>query len=738
MVEIIGTVEEIIFKNEQNGYAVLELNSKRDTITVVGYMPFVGIGETLKVEGEWMVHPDYGEQVKVSKYETIAPSTLYGMERFLSSGLIRGIGPVMAKKIVSKFGVDSLNIIESHPEKLLDIPGIGEERVKMISESYEQQKTLRYVMVFLQGYGISTTNAIKIYRQYGDDSIELIKQNPYRLSDEIFGIGFRTADKIARAMGVDLHSGYRISSGTKYVLIQYASNGHTYVPLELLLKETARLLEVSEEEVYDSLVLLAQSEKVKFETFEDGSHGVYYIPYFVAENNTADKILNMTLTDVKPEDIDIENEIWKIESDMGIHLADNQRIAVLESVKNSILVITGGPGTGKTTIINFIIKLFKKFKKSVALAAPTGRAAKRMTEATGFEAKTIHRLLEYSYTEEEGRGFGKDDKNPLTEDVIIVDEASMIDILLMNALLKAIPLSSRLILVGDVDQLPSVGAGNVLRDIIDSGLVKVIRLNKIYRQGKESLIVVNAHKINNGEYPVLNDKENDFFFINASSQDEILNTILDLCKRRLPEAYGFNPFTDIQVLSPMRKGLIGVINMNNELQRCLNPSKKGLDERQMKDFTFRVGDKVMQIKNNYKMKWTKGDEKGEGVFNGDMGIIESIDNDSQELTVLFDDDKRVVYDFADIDELSLSYCVTVHKSQGSEFPAVIMPMSFGPPMLLTRNLLYTAVTRAKKLVVIVGQEKYLKNMIDNNLISKRYSGLLPKLRKVLKFMVEES
>jgi Putative ATPase (DUF699). len=465
MVEIVGTVEEIIFKNEENGYAVLELNSKSDSITVVGYMPFVGIGETLKIKGEWMTHPDYGEQVKVSKYEMIAPSTLYGMERFLSSGLIRGIGPVMAKKIVSKFGLDSLSIIETHPEKLMEIPGIGEERVKMITESYEKQKGLRDVMVFLQGYGISTTNAIKIYKQYGDDSINLIKQNPYRLSDEIFGIGFRTADKIAFAMGVDAHSSYRISSGTKYVLMQYAANGHTYVPLDLLSKETAKLLDVSEEEVNDSLVLLAQSGKAMFETFEDGSHGVYYMPYYTAENNTANKIMNMTLTDVKPGDIDIKNEISKIEADMGIKLADNQRLAVEESVKNSILVITGGPGTGKTTIINFIIKLFMKFGKSVALAAPTGRAAKRMTEATGFEAKTIHRLLEYSYTEEEGRGFAKDDKNPLSEDVIIIDEASMIDILLMNALLKAIPLSSRLILVGDVDQLPSVGADNVLRDI---------------------------------------------------------------------------------------------------------------------------------------------------------------------------------------------------------------------------------------------------------------------------------
>ncbi|SNX53134.1 ATP-dependent RecD-like DNA helicase [Thermoanaerobacterium sp. RBIITD] len=736
MVEIEGTVEEIIYKNDQNGYAVLEINSKEDSITVVGYMPYVGIGETLKIEGEWTTHPDYGEQIKVSKYEMVAPATLYGMERFLSSGLIRGIGPVMAKKIVTKFGLESLNIIETHPERLTEIPGIGDERVKMISESYEKQKGLREVMVFLQGYGISTTNAIKIYKQYGDDSINLIKQNPYRLSDEIFGIGFRTADKIASSMGVDAHSAYRISSGARYVLMQYAANGHTYVPMDLLAKETARLLDVTEDEVNDSLVLLVQNGKAMFETFEDGSHGVYYIPYYTAETNTADKIMKMTLTDVKPGDIDIKKEISKIENEMGIRLAENQKIAVEESIKNSILIITGGPGTGKTTIINFIIKLFKKFGKSVALAAPTGRAAKRMSEATGYEAKTIHRLLEYSYSDEEGRGFGKDDKDPITEDVIIIDEASMIDILLMNALLKAIPLSSRLILVGDVDQLPSVGAGNVLRDIIDSGLVKVIRLKEIFRQGKESLIVVNAHKINNGEYPTFNDKENDFFFINANSQEDILKIILDLNKRRLPDAYGFDPMSDIQVLSPMRKGLIGVVNLNNELQKCLNPPKKGLNEKPMKDFIFRVGDRVMQIKNNYKMKWVKGDEKGEGVFNGDMGVIESIDNDAQELNVYFDDDKYVKYDFSDIDELNLSYCVTVHKSQGSEFPAVIMPMSFGPPMLLTRNLLYTAVTRAKKLVVIVGQEKYLKHMVDNNLISKRYSGLLPKLRKALSFMVE--
>ncbi|QSZ27960.1 ATP-dependent RecD-like DNA helicase [Aceticella autotrophica] len=737
MMEIEGIVEEIIFKNEQNGYTVLELAIKDGAVTAVGYMPYVTIGETLKIEGEWTSHPDYGNQIKVERYETITPATLNGMERFLASGLITGIGPVMAKKIVNKFGLDSLNIIETKPEMLKEIPGIGEERVKKIFESYEKQKGLREIMIFFQGYGISTTNAIKIYKQYGQDAIALIKQNPYRLADEIYGIGFRTADKIAFSMGIDAHSSYRISSGTKYVLMQYAANGNTYVPKDILIEETAKLLNVEEEEVEDSLVLLVQGDKVRFETFEDGMIGVYYVPYHVAEVNTAQKIINMVLTEVQPVDLNIKQEIEKIEKEMGIALAENQKIAVEEAVKNSILIITGGPGTGKTTIINFIIRLFEKYGKSVILAAPTGRAAKRMTEATGKEAKTIHRLLEYSYSDEEGRGFAKDEKNPLTQDVIIVDEASMMDILLMNALLKAIPLSTRLILVGDIDQLPSVGAGNVLRDIIDSGMVKVIRLKEIFRQGKESLIIINAHMINKGEYPSYNDKNSDFFFIPQDTQEEILKTILDLSKRRLPDAYGFNPMSDIQILSPMRKGLIGVINLNNELQKCLNPKRKGIEEKQMKDFIFRVGDRVMQVKNNYKMKWLKGDEKGEGVFNGDMGVIKRIDSEEQKISVYFDDDKLVEYDFSDLDELNLSYCVTVHKSQGSEFPAVIMPMSFGPPMLLTRNLLYTAVTRAKKLVVIVGQEKYLKYMIDNNLISERFSGLLQKLKKALMFMGQQ-
>lgn len=737
MVLIEGTVEEIIYKNEQNGYAVLELSTKNSTVTVVGYMPYVNIGETLKIEGEWTEHPDYGEQLKVVSYETLTPATVSGIEKFLSSGLIPGIGPVTAKKIVEKFGLDSLNIIETYPERLKEVSGLNEEKIRKICEAYEMQKGIKEVMVFLQGYGISTTNAIKIYKEYGADAINIIKQNPYRIADEIFGIGFKTADKIASSLGVDPHSSYRISSGTKYVLMQYAANGHTYAPKELLKKETANLLNVSEEEVEDSFVLLVQNDSARFETFDDGSIGVYYVPYYIAETNTAEKLINMTLTEVEPFDLDIQKEIKAIENEENILLAENQKLAIEESVKNSVLVITGGPGTGKTTIINCIIRLFEKYGKSVALAAPTGRAAKRITEATGREAKTLHRLLEYTYSEEEGRGFNKNEKDPLKHDVIIVDEASMVDIILMNALLKAIQPGTRLILVGDADQLPSVGAGNVLRDIIDSGMVNVIRLKEIFRQKKQSLIIVNAHKINNGEYPVYNDRDNDFFFISANTQEEILKNILELVKSRLPNTYGYNPINDIQVLTPTRKGIIGVNNLNIELQKCLNPRDKNKSEKPMKDFTFIVGDKVMQIKNNYKLKWKKGDEEGEGVFNGDIGIIKSIDNEAQQLTVYFDDEKDVTYDFSDLDELNLSYCVTVHKSQGSEFPVIIMPISYGPPVLLTRNLLYTAVTRAKKLVILVGQEKYLKAMIDNNRISKRYSGLYSRLKKALMYMIKE-
>ncbi|HHW57514.1 MAG TPA: ATP-dependent RecD-like DNA helicase [Clostridia bacterium] len=734
MIDIEGVVEEIIFRNEQNGYTVLELSANGLVITAVGNMPYVNIGERIKIEGEWVEHPDYGEQIRVLNYETLAPTTLEGIEKFLSSGLIPGIGPITARKIVKKFGVDSLNIIETAPERLKEIKGLSDEKIKRICEAYEMQKGIKEVMVFLQSFGISTYMAIKIYKEYGNNAIEVIKQNPYRLSDDIFGIGFKTADKIAENLGVDPHSLYRISSGTRYVLMQYAANGHTYVPKELLKKEAANLLDVSEEEVEDSFVLLVQNEKIHIENFEDGTVGIYYIPYYMAELHTAERLFNMTVMETENLNLNVQKEIKNFERETGISLAENQKLAVEEAIKNSVVVITGGPGTGKTTIINCIIRIFEKAGKRVALAAPTGRAAKRITEATGRKAKTIHRLLEYTYTEEEGKGFNKNEKDPLRYEVIIVDEVSMVDILLMNALLKAIPIGAKLILVGDADQLPSVGAGNVLRDIIDSGIVKVIRLKEIFRQQKQSLIVVNAHKINDGEYPVCNDKNGDFFFINAATQEDILKIILDLVTNRLPKAYGFHPVNDIQVLTPMRKGIIGVHNLNLELQKVLNPHSKNKPEKVLKEFTFRVGDKVMQIKNNYKIKWKKGDEEGEGVFNGDIGIIQSIDEELQELTVYFDDEKFVTYDFSDLDELNLSYAITVHKSQGSEFPVIIMPVTYGPPMLLTRNLLYTAVTRAKKLVILIGQEKYLKFMIDNNRISKRYSGLLSRLKKALLYV----
>ncbi|MGB9679528.1 MAG: ATP-dependent RecD-like DNA helicase [Thermoanaerobacteraceae bacterium] len=734
MVDIEGTVEEIIFKNEQNGYAVVEFSTENLLFTAVGYMPFVNIGETLKIHGEWIEHPDYGQQIKVISYETLVPATLNGIEKFLSSGLIPGVGPATAKKIVKKFGIDSLNIIEMNPERLKEIKGMSEEKITKISEALELQKGIKEIIIFLQSYGISSINAIKIYKEYGSAAIELIKQNPYRLAEDIFGIGFKTADKIAWSLGIDMNSSYRISSGTRYVLMQYAANGHTYIPKDLLKKEAAQLLSVKEDDIEDSLVLLVQSNKIYIDNFEDKITAVYYLPYYVAEANTAERLFKMALMESENFDIDLLEEIHDIEKEEGIILAERQKAAIEQSVRNSVLVITGGPGTGKTTVINSIIKMFERRGKTVALTAPTGRASKRITEATGREAKTIHRLLEYSYTEEEGKGFKKNEKDPLQYDVIIVDEASMIDILLMNALLKAIPEGSKLILVGDSDQLPSVGAGNVLKDIVESGIVNVIKLKDIFRQKKQSLIVLNAHKINNGEYPTYNDKENDFFFINADSQEEILDIILDLIKIRLPQRYGYDPIKDIQVLTPMRKGIIGVNNLNLEIQKVLNPKTKEKREKSHGDFIFRVGDKVMQIKNNYKIKWKKADEEGEGIFNGDIGLITSIDNETSKLRVYFDDEKYVDYDFADLDELNLSYSITVHKSQGSEFPVMIMPVTFGPQVLLTRNLLYTAVTRAKKLVILVGQEKYLKLMVDNNRISKRYSGLIFRLKKALTYL----
>lgn len=736
-----GVIEEVRFRNESNGYTVAKLNTSDGPITIVGNTHFINLEETVKVEGEWIYHPTYGEQLSFTTLEVVVPSTLKGIENYLSSGLIPHIGPKTAKRIVEKFGMDSLEIIQYNPERLKEISGIGDKKLEGIVEAYKEQREVRDIMVFLQQYGITVNYGIKIYKKYGKDTINIIMENPYKLSEDIYGIGFKTADKIAEKMGINKESLYRIEAGLKYVIMEWAGNGHSYVPKEELILNTKELLETEESLVEEGIRNLGLKGSIHI--IRDGEDTlIYYTPFHIAENNVSKKLVELSQVKLEELSVDVEKEIKRIEEEETILFAKKQILAIKESLENGLVVITGGPGTGKTTTINAIIKISEDLGLSVILAAPTGRAAKRMTETTGKEAKTIHRLLEYSFMEEESMAFGKDEDNAIEGDLIIIDESSMIDILLMNSLLKAINPGTRVVLVGDIDQLPSVGAGNVLKDIIESGVVKVVRLDEIFRQSEESMIIVNAHKINKGENPILNQKDKDFYFLTRNTTKDILDTVVELCADRLPKFYGVDSVKDIQVLTPMKKGDVGINSLNKYLQSTLNPENDQKSEKDIAGELFRVGDKVMQIKNNYTTEWKimkNGIEidTGEGVFNGDFGFIIDIDEEDRTMKVLFDDEKEVEYEFNQLDELKLAYATTVHKSQGSEFPVVIMPITWGPPMLLTRNLLYTAITRAKKLVVLVGEEKYLSVMIKNNRITKRYSALDRKMRSYISIFMEE-
>lgn len=739
VVEIEGRLVEIIFQNEGNGYLVGILDCEEEEVTIVGCLPALKEGEVIAAKGNWIVHPVYGRQLDVKEYRHVQPSTREGILNYLSSGVIKGIGKKMAERIIDHFGTDALEIIQYAPQRLTEVSGIGESKAETIAEAFEEQRELREIILFFSQYGITPSYAVRIYKKYKEMTIAYIQENPYRLADEISGIGFKKADQIARAMGISLNSKYRIHSGIKYMLGTFHGEGHTYAPGDILIDRTRELLSVEESEVVEGIQELALKQKIQLER-QDEEIIVYSMPYFYAETNTCNKLIELSQVELEPLEIDVDYEIESIEKEDGIALATNQKEAIRQSIENGIIVITGGPGTGKTTIINTLIKVFGKLKKKILLAAPTGRASKRMTEATGKEAKTIHRLLEMGYSDDDdGMLFQRNEENPLPADIIIIDEVSMVDIMLMNSLLKAISVGTRLIFVGDVDQLPSVGAGNVLRDIIDSKIIKVVRLNEIFRQAEESMIVVNAHKINKGEYPILNHKDKDFYFMSRSRSEDILNTIIGLVKERLPKHYKFDPIKDIQVLTPMKKGEVGSINLNKELQNYLNPPDKYKREKELREKVFRVGDKVMQIKNNYTLKWASLDpnteeRQGEGVFNGDMGYIQHINPEAQELTVFFDDNRSVVYTYTQLDELELAYAITIHKSQGSEFPVVVMPVTWGPPMLLTRNLLYTAITRARSLVVLVGTENYLNLMVNNNKIVERYSGLGIRLKKFYNFM----
>ena len=720
-----GTIVETIFRNEENGYTVALMETDDNITTVTGTFGTDIMCETLEVYGKIINHPKYGEQFQVELYNTVLPSGLEQIENYLCSGLIKGIGRYTAKKIVELFKEDTFDIIQKHPEKLEEIEGIGEKKAKMIAKSFSEQADIKEIMMFLQSHKVSTSYSVKIYKQYGENTIKIISENPYRLSEDIYGIGFKLADKIAASLGIEKNSPYRISSGIKYVLMECASRGHTYVPYRTLLTSTANMLEINYENAEYELQNMAFTDKIHIEIIND-EKVVYYIPYHTAEVNVCKKLINLSRTDFNITEKDTIPYLHNVEKESSLILSKKQKEAIIQSIINGVTVITGGPGTGKTTIILSIIRIFEEMQRKVLLCAPTGRAAKRMTESTGMEAKTIHRLLEYTFGEEDSSLlFNKNENSPLDCDAVIVDEMSMADILLMNNLLKALKKETRLILVGDVDQLPSVGAGNVLSDIINSHIIKTIRLDTIFRQSAGSMIVQNAHLINKGEMPVCNKKNTDFFFIKKPSS--IPELIVDLYNKRLPLKYNLNPIKDIQVLSPMKKGDVGVIELNKKLQSAINPPSPLRKEKSFGNYIFRERDKIMQVKNNYQTKWKINKdgniETGGGIYNGDIGYIISINETQQEATIEFDEEKEVIYPFSQFDELILAYATTVHKSQGSEFPIVIMPIVWAPPMLLTRNLLYTAITRAKKLVVLVGIKKYMQDMINNNKIVKRYSAL---------------
>lgn len=734
MEKLQGMVSDIVFKNEENGYTIASLANENDEITIVGCMPTLSVGESIEVEGKWINHKIYGSQFEVQSFMPVTPSSLEGIYVYLSSGMIHGIGEKVAKRIIDKFGVDTLNIIQNTPERLTEVEGIGMKKVKQIQESYEENRELRNIIIQLSPYGITPNYCLRIYKKYKDKSLEVINKNPYRLAEEVRGIGFRIADDIASKIGIDKYSSDRIMQGILFTLNQSLGSGHTYLPKRVLIEQSVKILGVEPTFVENGIIDLAYNQKLHLEN-RDGEILVYLMMYYICENGVCKEIVKLSQHETKDLHINIDEEIKIVEKEDEISLANNQILAVKEAINNGVTIITGGPGTGKTTTINTIIKIFENNDQKVVLCAPTGRAAKRMSETSNKEAKTIHRLLEMGFsTDGDELTFFKDEEDPIEADVIILDEASMVDIILMYNLLKAIKLGTRLLLVGDSDQLPSVGAGNVLKDIIDSGVIKTVRLDEIFRQARESMIVVNAHKINNGEPLFLNVKNKDFFFLRKNTNEEILNEIIGLVSERLPKFYNFDKLKDIQVLTSMRKGDLGVTNLNIELQKYLNPPNKYKQEEEFAKRTFRVGDKVMQIRNNYTKKWETEDksDNGEGIYNGDIGYIFHIDKDKKTVFVLFDKVKIASYKYDELDELDHSFCTTIHKSQGSEFPVVVIPIVWAPPMLLSRNLLYTAVTRAKKLVVLVGDVKYLEQMIKNNRINDRYSNLSYKLNKFIK------
>ena len=729
-----GLVEAVIFKSEDTGYVVAKITANKEVNTIVGTMPLIKEGQQIEVKGEWIKHKQFGRQFNVEEDKEVLPTSTKEIEKYLSTGIIHGIGPVTAKKIVKAFGEETLNILDNNIERLKEVEGIGKKKYNIIYQSYLETRELKDIIMFFQKHGVTINQCLKIYKKFGGDAQNIVSENPYILSDEISGIGFLTSDRIAKSLGVEPISDFRIQSGIKYVLNSFSGLGNTYMPKDKLIQECQKVLAVSRDIVEENIYNCVLEEKLKIEKIKD-IEAVYSLPYYYCELGVTNKIITLCIENFQTINTDVEFEVSTFEKKNNIKFAPSQKEAILGAFENGIEIITGGPGTGKTTIIKCIIEIYENSGMKVLLAAPTGRAAKRMSESTGREAKTIHRLLEMGVSDDENSFFGKGEGEPLEADVIIIDEASMIDIMLMNSLLKAIKLGTRVIIVGDVDQLPSVGPGNVLRDLINSKFINVVRLKEIFRQGKESMIIVNAHKINNGEMPYLNKKGGDFFFDARDEVENILSTILDLVNRRLPSFNSkWSKIWDIQVLSPTRKGLLGVDNLNNEIQAILNPSSKDKKEKQVRDIVFREGDKVMQIKNNYSLEWHRiggdGENKGVGVFNGDMGYIETIDEERKVLSVVFDDERRVIYEFMFLDELELAYAITIHKSQGSEFKVVVMPTFMGSAFLMNRNILYTGITRAKELVVVVGNQRSLQYMVNNTNNMERYSSLKERIMDI--------
>ncbi len=731
-----GVVDNIIYTNAENGYTVLNLllDEEKDDVFVccVGFLPDVNLGESLNVVGRRVKHPSYGDQLEVISYQKSLPVTEKAIERYLSSGIVKGIGKRMAKKIVDKFGRDTLMIIDTEPFKLADIKGISLTKAQEIGAVFKEQGELTRAVMFLQDYGVSVNYAVKIFKKYKDTTIAVVQKNPYTLADEIWGIGFKTADNIAQKLGVEPNSPYRIQAGIKYILNQAAGNGHTYLPEDELTRQVAEILATNEEGVAENLIKMHVASEIWIENSQP--RRIYLNFYYYAESYIAKRLIEMT-ANKSADDPFVDAMIKDIEYEKDIVFADGQLKAIKTAMSEGVFVITGGPGTGKTTIINAIITILKAKDKKIELAAPTGKASKRMTEATGCDARTIHRLLGTTALEESGlhQRFTHNEENPVDADYIIIDEMSMVDVPLMYYLLKAVAEGTGLILVGDADQLPSVGAGNVLHDILSSGLIACARLNEIFRQAQESAIVTNAHKINRGEYPDLDDKTKDFFYMQRHNSDALLDTLAGLISQRLPKYLNCDPF-DIKVLSPMRKTPLGVQSLNVMLQSILNPPLPNKREKEFRGTIFREGDRVMQIKNDYDLAWRAVDplsnkmvDEGTGVFNGDEGVISFIDMENKALDVVYDDIRHVAYDFTRLDELDLSYAVTIHKSQGSEYRAVIMPLLGGPEMLMTRNLLYTGVTRAKELAVLIGSKESIFRMVDNDLQIQRYTGLALRL-----------